>query len=280
MVWLYKSIVRQLHNANLAVPDVKVSSFFAIHRPISVTVPYPPQSNSTKSFNALFDSPKPSTTRINDTIYTLNNAISSAEGAARPQRSSVPQTQEEREARWELVQQQAGNGDGQIFHLDGPPMANLEQMMKQYKPFNTPPAPIAFDPAYRKPSSRQNQGEESSQASTDRAEGSYQEPPARRKTYSTTLTIEETTQPTGETTFSARCGPVKRIASRRQRENGSLVVANGPHTVSMEEPSQYAQQREMLLISVKRQRKLKMKKHKYKKLMKRTRNLRRRLGRD
>ena len=35
----------------------------------------------------------------------------------------------------------------------------------------------------------------------------------------------------------------------------------------------------MLLISVKRQRKLKMKKHKYKKLMRRTRNLRRREGR-
>ncbi|TKA83389.1 hypothetical protein B0A55_01006 [Friedmanniomyces simplex] len=36
----------------------------------------------------------------------------------------------------------------------------------------------------------------------------------------------------------------------------------------------------MMLISVKRQRKLKMKKHKYKKLMKRTRNLRRRLDRN
>ncbi|MBE7180579.1 MAG: AURKAIP1/COX24 domain-containing protein, partial [Terriglobus roseus] len=36
----------------------------------------------------------------------------------------------------------------------------------------------------------------------------------------------------------------------------------------------------MLLISVKRQRKLKMKKHKLRKLRRRTRNLRRRLGRD
>ncbi|RYZ81296.1 MAG: AURKAIP1/COX24 domain-containing protein [Proteobacteria bacterium] len=36
----------------------------------------------------------------------------------------------------------------------------------------------------------------------------------------------------------------------------------------------------MHAISVKRQRKLKMKKHKYKKLMKRTRNLRRRLDRN
>jgi hypothetical protein len=40
-----------------------------------------------------------------------------------------------------------------------------------------------------------------------------------------------------------------------------------------------AQKYKMLLISVKRQRKLKMKKHKYKKLMKRTRNLRRRQDR-
>lgn len=35
---------------------------------------------------------------------------------------------------------------------------------------------------------------------------------------------------------------------------------------------------DMQLISVKRQRKIKMKKHKYKKLMRRTRNLRRKLG--
>lgn len=39
-------------------------------------------------------------------------------------------------------------------------------------------------------------------------------------------------------------------------------------------------EKELLLISVKRQRKLKMKKHKYKKLMRRTRNLRRREGRN
>ena len=47
------------------------------------------------------------------------------------------------------------------------------------------------------------------------------------------------------------------------------------------EPSASRQERmKMFLISVKRQRKLKMKKHKYKKLMKRTRNLRRKLDRN
>jgi hypothetical protein len=40
-----------------------------------------------------------------------------------------------------------------------------------------------------------------------------------------------------------------------------------------------AQEEGMLAISVKRQRRLKMKKHKYKKLMKRTRTLRRKLDR-
>jgi len=43
---------------------------------------------------------------------------------------------------------------------------------------------------------------------------------------------------------------------------------------------QRAEETGIWAISVKRQRKLKMKKHKYKKLMKRTRNLRRRLERQ
>jgi hypothetical protein len=51
----------------------------------------------------------------------------------------------------------------------------------------------------------------------------------------------------------------------------------GEHAVEQLDP---VRRREILqALSVKRQRKLKMKKHKYKKLMKRTRNLRRRLGR-
>ena len=52
--------------------------------------------------------------------------------------------------------------------------------------------------------------------------------------------------------------------------------------VRRREPSEGRQERmrKMFLISVKRQRKLKMKKHKYKKLMKRTRNLRRKLDRN
>jgi hypothetical protein len=56
-----------------------------------------------------------------------------------------------------------------------------------------------------------------------------------------------------------------------------MPQANGEHGV---EQLDFVRRREILqALSVKRQRKLKMKKHKYKKLMKRTRNLRRRLGR-
>jgi hypothetical protein len=45
-------------------------------------------------------------------------------------------------------------------------------------------------------------------------------------------------------------------------------------------PEEHEEGRIMQLISVRRQRKLKMKKHKYKKLMKKTRNLRRRIERQ
>ena len=50
-----------------------------------------------------------------------------------------------------------------------------------------------------------------------------------------------------------------------------------PPPVPMAEPTEVV---DMQLISVRRQRKLKMKKHKYKKLMKKTRNLRRRIERQ
>ncbi|OBT56552.1 hypothetical protein VE04_04413 [Pseudogymnoascus sp. 24MN13] len=72
------------------------------------------------------------------------------------------------------------------------------------------------------------------------------------RTYTATLTIEESTS---------------RPSRDRMRERRLRYVeerAGG----------------EMFALSVKRQRKLKMKKHKYKKLMRRTRNLRRRLDRN
>lgn len=131
-------------------------------------------------------------------------------------------------------------------------------MQGRYQPFNAPPAPVPMDTA------------DSLKAGLEAANEEVQ-----HRTYVATLTVEESTDVNGEVTYSAHTTPLvdmeepevprsfgERMYERRQR---------------FEERSE---RDEMLAISVKRQRKLKMKKHKYKKLMRRTRNLRRRLDRN
>ena len=68
------------------------------------------------------------------------------------------------------------------------------------------------------------------------------------------------------------------LQSQRKAIHSITAAASGPLRRIRQVPGMRKPQ--MRLISVKRQRKLKMKKHKYKKLMKRTRNLRRRLDRN
>lgn len=100
--------------------------------------------------------------------------------------------------------------------------------------------------------------------------------------YTTTLTITESTSPSGEATFAASASPIvarevkqpflERLQARQEQLEtvwNRRARDQGPGL-----------SRTMWAISVKRQRKLKMKKHKYKKLMRRTRNLRRREGRN
>jgi hypothetical protein len=114
---------------------------------------------------------------------------------------------------------------------------------------------------------------------------------AKPKSWTTTLIVTEFTTPDGETTHSLECTPFAQIplgqkvptAMVEEPENASQAPVQQPflqrlrsRQIRMEEARQ--EKGTMLAISVKRQRKLKMKKHKYKKLMKRTRNERRKLG--
>lgn len=155
----------------------------------------------------------------------------------------------------------------QVVRLDEMPedAANFSKQIpfnaSSYTPFSPPPAP---EPINTKESS--TAGEEAEQAL---------EP--QHRTYTAVLTIEESTDANGEITYTAhssplieeappRAGPTKfleRMQIRQERYRDKRRESN-----------------DMLAISVKRQRKLKMKKHKYKKLMRRTRNLRRRLDRN
>ncbi|KAH7092212.1 hypothetical protein FB567DRAFT_434719 [Paraphoma chrysanthemicola] len=181
--------------------DVKLSSFFALHRPIPFHREAWQQPATMDVFEALFHRTEPADPRsIQRTNQTLSDFVQSLYAGI--------DAHEEMQEHAVFVQETTQ-------HLDGPPTEeSINFYASQIPHFHPPPAPVAFDPFAL------NQRITEVPLPTERIERS--------------------------TTFREHV---------RRRRGG------------------------MLLISVKRQRKLKMKKHKYKKLMKRTRLLRRKLDR-
>lgn len=121
----------------------------------------------------------------------------------------------------------------------------------------------------------------------------------RSRQWSTTIVLTEHTLPSGEKSYSASGSPLERMPSSSIAPTSSIpaVVMQEPEAVEIsmveiEEPNTPGRVRwrrngennhhtinaPMVALSVKRQRYAKMKKKKFKKLMKRTRNLRRKLG--
>lgn len=307
-------------------PDVTLSSFFSLHRPLSVTTTIPPPS-STEAFNNLFETRhqrdpwengNSAERRPEDVIYTLHNTIESLENGA----DSVPDhgpgwrvaTPEEHKAimrqkaqsqdegvRWEVIRESQSNNDA-IKHLDGAPrMKSLDELIAQFKPFGAPPPPQPF-PDEQKVAEKKK--------ATKQSRASAQRP--QQKSYQTTITFTDITAADGTRVVRPHVSPLVRIPDpeplslqsqaiqepqahqprirqpflERMRRRQQLYL-QAQHTKILERMGEPRAIRrapsekriKMLLISVKRQRKLKMKKHKYKKLMKRTRNLRRRLDR-
>ena len=253
--------------------DVKVSSFFSLHRPISVTTSIPKPSTEA-SFNSIFEPHLQDNRKYADVIYTLSNSVESLETAV--------QGQEERDIREEILQNSSSNSEN-VKHLDGVPQISVDQMIAQFVPFKAPPAPVSFDEAQskRKAAPRQRV----------REAAKVQPPQPKQKAWSTTVVVTESTDSNGERTYSTSTSPMVEIqvpAMENPMEQADIEIRQ-PFLDRMKiRQKRYQQYRgnrtekdrgTMLLISVKRQRKLKMKKHKYKKLMKKTRLLRRKLDR-
>lgn len=253
--------IRRPH-AKLQCPtiDVHLASLFSLHRPISVSRAFPPD-NADKAFNSIFETRQGH--RPKDVIYTISNAVAALDGDQ--------QQREEKDLRWEILQQSSSNAEPQRMpQAEQQPAPSLEDMVKQFKPFNTPPPPVPMDDAFRQPQSQNS-------ARAPRRE----QRPGSDKHFSTTLTITEHTSSAGSQTYSASTTPFIRRASipfaSRQPFLARLQDRQNQIEDFWDRRAEIAPVME--LISVKRQRKLKMKKHKYKKLMRRTRNLRRREGR-
>ncbi|KAF2817633.1 uncharacterized protein BDZ99DRAFT_565348 [Mytilinidion resinicola] len=253
--------------------DVKISSFFSLHRPISVTTPIPPTTTEA-SFGAIFE-PRLLNNRNKfiDVLNTLSHGVETLEAAA--------YGNEESDLRAEILHHSASNS-GDIMHLDELPQDKIDRMISQLIPFNPPPAPVPFGEAQAaKKVSSKDQSQDVATAQISKT---------KQKAWTTTVVVTESTDATGERTYSASTSPMVEIQVPEERsEQSSEVGIRQPflHRMGIRERAytQYLddmaskKRGSFLLISTKRRRSLKMKKHKYKKLMKRTRLLRRKLDR-
>lgn len=269
-----------------------------------MTTPVPPPTTH-EAFNTIFTSQRQRQTAENpwehgnsaerrpeDVIYTLHQTIENLESGAR--------SAEDEGMRWEVIHESPTNSDGAKHLDDFPKLKSLDELVSQFRPFKAPPPPQPFPDA---PDQAKASDKKAPRKSSTRGR-------PRQKTFTTTITVTESTDEDGQKTYSASSSPIVRMPDsqhpgreiresairqpfltrmyRRRLSQTRAAIAAFPMTqvgglsIRRHEPSDARQQRirKLYLISVKRQRKLKMKKHKYKKLMKRTRNLRRKLDRN
>ena len=283
----------------------------------------------------MFDPGSQSSRKQADVIQTLSQTIESFEEAS--------EVKAEKDFRWNMLQNAPPvASEDSVTHLDGAPkQISLEQLVTQFRPFNAPPAPVAYK---RREDSRKAQRQELHRRGQEMLEQGLPKP--KRRIWSTTLIVSESTFPDGTTSYAVATTPVSRMTESRDKtktpsssratatatakatataskraKRASKVAATPLKSRKMIDPptknqsnlqrriirqpflqrmlvkqwrwEQYWQERnerrengdgkddnKMVLISVKRQRKLKMKKHKHRKLLRRQRNIRRKLDRN
>ncbi|KAF2851608.1 hypothetical protein T440DRAFT_478149 [Plenodomus tracheiphilus IPT5] len=205
--------------------EVKMSSFFGLHRPMSFSQEIP-HATSTAEFNALFDPAKSQDARQRQAVHNvLQNSLDTLEDA-------IENLEIGRKTHFERPGPAPAAQEEPLFHLDRlyeHTAHSVKAVATWMVPFAPPPVPTPHDKlaVQFKAVARILSG------GIDNAITQVPLPAPR---------VDRST-------------PFRKHVARRRFVDS------------------------MLLISVKRQRKLKMKKHKYKKLMKRTRLERRKLGR-
>ncbi|KAF2424226.1 hypothetical protein EJ08DRAFT_737156 [Tothia fuscella] len=254
--------------AHLRPIDVNLSSFFSLHRPISVTTAIPNEATE-KDFDSIFESGSKDPKKV---ILTLNNVIENLHPHA------------ERDETGRLEWQEINDSEASRY-LDGAPQdIPFEKQFSNYPPHRPPPPPSPMTDSITSPAQQKRKASKAKSAST------------RQKSTTIIVTLTEYTDPSGEKSYAASGTPIIRVPNSQNAVEPTFFTSNKPPMrqpflermrIRQQRWQEYREdrterspweRREMLLISVKRQRKLKMKKHKYKKLMRKTRNLRRKLG--
>lgn len=233
-----------------------LSSFFSLHRPISITQTMP-RTVTIEHFASIF-APRTRASKVSDTMSTLSSTIDQLEG---PVAQLTIGGVEDQGIGQGMHKVELRNADGSHSSL----YLQVDAMSGDFLPFRPPPLPQVAE------STADDAEGTAAAAAAAAVEAEAPEPAPHHRVYKAMFTIEESTEPDGQI----------------------RIVAHSPSIVSDEQPRSFLERmakrqmeadhargrREMHAISVRRQRKLRMKKKKYKKLMKRTRNLRRKLDR-
>lgn len=222
-----------------------LSTFFALHRPISVTQLLP-KTVSDDAFAEIFNQARGH--RVQDVLSTLSQTVQDLE---------QPLGKQQQEADDGSTRLSLRNPDGTETNVH----LQLNAMSGQFLPFTPPPPPMPF--------SRARADREAAAAAEDMAP---QEPQTR--TYKALVTIEETVDANGQYKILAHSPTIVEDEAQPR----SFLERMAVRQMRWEDARQQ-QDRTMHTMSVKRIRKLKMKKKKYKKLMRNTRNIRRKLDR-
>ncbi|CAG8956859.1 hypothetical protein HYFRA_00012314 [Hymenoscyphus fraxineus] len=252
---------------HIAPNQISASDFFSLHRPISLTHSFP-QAVTDEAFASIFAPRSKSNLKPAEVISTLSRTVENLDTVTSEfKKMSVvnPQDWSERDELRAAITAES-NQRMETQHLDSPPeesaMSFPQHILSgKYRPFSLPPAPMPMN---------------TPESIAAGAEAAAEAQETQHRTYTAVLTIEESTDQNGDVTYHAHSSPLvsedqpasTRFLERMQARQDRYRVQRGVELNGM------------FAISVKRQRKLKMKKHKYKKLMRRTRNLRRRLDRN
>ncbi|TRX94949.1 hypothetical protein FHL15_004034 [Xylaria flabelliformis] len=243
-----------------------LATFFSLHRPISVTHSFP-KAITDDAFAQIF-APRTKSVTYSKVMSTLARTVDQLE---QPMQALSIETQHvtdattSHEANGEPTQQLT------VKHADGTESSlyvQLDHMSGQFLPFHPPPLPQPLS------ASEAEAAVENAGLALPEEAALQQEPQTR--IYKAMFTLEETIDENGNTRIVAHTPKLIEDTA----ENAEVTKAT-PSRSSRHIRREHVrgQANGMLAISVRRQRKLKMKKQKYKKLMKRTRNERRKLDR-
>lgn len=297
----------------LMCTDVYVASFFSTHRPISITGPLPPETQIDDIEKIFKPQPRINKKRTNDVIYTITSAVQNLDNAVQNQQQAneheppSPHEQQALSQRADLIKALTQHNsaktnattDNQTTHLDGRPQQRdirvngqniqlvMQEIARRFRPFNVPPPPQAV-PDFEFHEKEGTASEETNADTRAVAEITRNTEPVEiqklRPVSSTEITKGESV-PVSPDFFTPHYPQSHQSTGRMARqvyvEGHSIALNMVRRGKSWEQARQAMVRSEKLkfwLISVKRQRRLKMKKHKYKKLQRRTRNLKRRQG--